>query len=116
LRPILTQWAHIVSATPHARAVDGGLRLSAISFSRAVALELAPRGVTVNVVAPAVIDTDIMGGRITEDRLPNFLAQLHVGRIGTTTEVAALVEFLIGDDAGYITGSTYDINGGLRIG
>jgi NAD(P)-dependent dehydrogenase (short-subunit alcohol dehydrogenase family) len=86
------------------------------SFSRAVALELEPRGVTVNVVAPAVIDTDIMGGRITEDRLPIFLAQLPVGRIGTTTEVAALVEFLIGDDASYITGSTYNINGGLRIG
>lgn len=86
------------------------------SFSRAVALETAPYGVTVNVVAPATIDTDIMGGRITDDRKPAFLAQLPVGRIGTTDEVAALIEFLIGADAGYITGATYNINGGIRIG
>lgn len=86
------------------------------SFSRAVALEMAPLGVTVNVVAPATIDTDIMGGRITDDRKPTFLAQLPVGRLGSTDEVAALIEFLIGSDAGYITGATYNINGGIRIG
>jgi len=86
------------------------------AFSRAVALEMAPHGVTVNVVAPATIDTDIMGGRITDDRKPAFLAQLPVGRLGTTGEVAALIEFLIGQDAGYITGATYNINGGIRIG
>ncbi|MCA1187348.1 MULTISPECIES: SDR family NAD(P)-dependent oxidoreductase [unclassified Saccharopolyspora] len=85
-------------------------------LSRALALEVAPHGVTVNVVAPATIDTDIMGGRITEARKPGFLAQLPVGRLGTTGEVAALVEFLIGEDAGYITGATYNINGGIRIG
>ncbi len=86
------------------------------AFSRAVALETAPYGVTVNVVAPATIDTDIMGGRITEDRKPAFLAQLPVGRLGTTREVAALIAFLIGEEAGYITGATYNINGGIRIG
>ncbi|MFK0009644.1 SDR family NAD(P)-dependent oxidoreductase [Paenarthrobacter sp. NPDC090520] len=86
------------------------------AFSRAIALETAQYGVTVNVIAPAIIDTDIMGGPITEERKPAFLAQLPVGRLGTTTEVAALIEFLIGEDAGYITGSTYNINGGLRIG
>ncbi|MBB5159120.1 SDR family NAD(P)-dependent oxidoreductase [Saccharopolyspora phatthalungensis] len=85
-------------------------------FSRALALEVAPSGVTVNVVAPATIDTDIMGGRITDERKPAFLAQLPVGRLGTTREVAALIEFLIGEEAGYITGATYNINGGLRIG
>ncbi|MEU9968546.1 SDR family NAD(P)-dependent oxidoreductase [Streptomyces malaysiensis] len=86
------------------------------AFSRALALEVAPRGVTVNVVAPATIDTDIMGGRITDDRKPAFLAQLPVGRLGTTHDVAALIEFLLGEEAGYITGATYNINGGLRIG
>lgn len=86
------------------------------AFSRAVALETAQHGVTVNVVAPATIDTDIMGGRITDDRKPQFLAQLPVGRLGTTNEVAALIEFLLGPDAGYITGATYNINGGIRIG
>lgn len=86
------------------------------SFSRAIALELAPQGITANVVAPATIDTDIMGGRITDDRKPTFLAQLPVGRLGTTDEVAALIQFLVGSDAGYITGATYNINGGIRIG
>ncbi|NEW69075.1 SDR family NAD(P)-dependent oxidoreductase [Streptomyces rhizosphaericus] len=86
------------------------------AFSRALALEVASYGVTVNVVAPATIDTDIMGGRITDDRKPAFLAQLPVGRLGTTRDVAALIEFLIGEEAGYITGATYNINGGLRIG
>ncbi|GAA3707904.1 SDR family NAD(P)-dependent oxidoreductase [Streptomyces tremellae] len=86
------------------------------AFSRALALEVAPSGVTVNTVAPATIDTDIMGGRITDDRKPAFLSQLPVGRLGTTRDVAALVEFLVGEDAGYITGATYNVNGGLRIG
>jgi 2-hydroxycyclohexanecarboxyl-CoA dehydrogenase len=86
------------------------------AFSRALALEVAPHGVTVNVVAPATIDTDIMGGRITDDRKPAFLTQLPVGRLGTTRDVAALIEFLAGEEAGYITGATYNINGGLRIG
>lgn len=85
-------------------------------MSRAAALELAPEGVTVNCVAPATIDTDIMGGPITPERAPAFLRSLPVGRIGTVEEVAALIEFLLGPDAGYITGVTYNINGGLRIG
>jgi NAD(P)-dependent dehydrogenase (short-subunit alcohol dehydrogenase family) len=85
-------------------------------LTHGAALELAPTGVTVNVVSPAVIDTEIMGGRITDERRPAFVAGLPVGRLGTTDEVAALIEFLIGPDAGYITGAHYNINGGARIG
>jgi NAD(P)-dependent dehydrogenase (short-subunit alcohol dehydrogenase family) len=85
-------------------------------LTHGAALELAPTGITVNVVSPAVIDTDIMGGQITDERKPTFTAGLPVGRLGTTDEVAALIEFLIGPDAGYITGATYNINGGARIG
>lgn len=85
-------------------------------LTHGAALELAPTGVTVNVVSPAVIDTDIMGGQITEERMPAFVAGLPVGRLGSTDEVAALIEFLIGPDAGYITGASYNINGGARIG
>ena len=80
------------------------------------ALELAPTGVTVNIVSPAVIDTDIMGGRITEERAPAFVGGLPVGRLGRTDEVAAVIEFLAGPDAGYITGAHYNVNGGARIG
>lgn len=85
-------------------------------LTRSIARELAPFGVTANVIAAASIDTDIMGGRITAERLPQFVQALPVGRLGTVREVAALVEFLIGEEAGYITGATYNLNGGLRIG
>lgn len=107
-------------------AQDGGGNYSKASYAaskaaiegmtRSVALELAPHGVTANAIAPATIDTDIMGGPLTEDRLPAFLARMPVGRVGSVEEVAALLVFLSGADAGYITGATYNINGGLRIG
>lgn len=83
---------------------------------RGLARELAPSGVTVNCIAPALIDTDIMGGPITADRRPGFVAAVPLGRLGRTDEVAALVEFLIGPDGGFITGATYNLNGGVRIG
>ncbi len=107
-------------------AQDGGGNYSKASYAaskaaiegmtRSVARELAPHGVTANAIAPATIDTDIMGGPLTEDRLPAFLARMPVGRVGTVDEVAALLVFLSGPDAGYITGATYNVNGGLRIG
>lgn len=85
-------------------------------MTRGLALEVASRGVTVNAIAPAIIDTDIMGGRITEDRMDYFTSRLPVGRLGTASDVAALIEFLLGTEAGFITGATYNINGGARIG
>lgn len=85
-------------------------------LTRSIARELAPNGVTANTIAPASIDTDIMGGPITAERLPQFVAALPVGRLGRVSEVAALVELLVGPDAGFITGATINLNGGLRIG
>ncbi len=85
-------------------------------LTHGAALELAPTGVTVNIVSPAVIDTDIMGGRITDERKPAFVSGLPVGRLGRADEVAAVIEFLVGPDAGYITGAHYNVNGGARIG
>jgi 2-hydroxycyclohexanecarboxyl-CoA dehydrogenase len=86
-----------------------------IGFSRALARELAPHGITVNCVAPGPIDTDIMGGTLTDERRAELGAGIPVGRIGTTDEVAALIAFLFGADAGFITAATYDINGGLQV-
>ncbi|WP_180899692.1 SDR family NAD(P)-dependent oxidoreductase [Martelella soudanensis] len=85
-------------------------------MTRGLALEVANTGVTANAIAPAIIDTDIMGGTITPDRLEYFTSRLPVGRLGRVDEVSALVEFLIGPEAGYITGATLNINGGARIG
>jgi NAD(P)-dependent dehydrogenase (short-subunit alcohol dehydrogenase family) len=86
-----------------------------IGFSRALARELGPHGITVNCVAPGPIDTDIMGGTLTEERKAELGAHGMVGRVGTVAEVAALMAFLLGEDAGYITAATYDINGGLQV-
>ena len=86
-----------------------------IGFTRALAREVGRSGVTVNAVAPGPIDTDIMGGTLTDDRKAQLSADTMVGRVGTPAEVAALMAFLMGPDAGYITAATYDINGGLQI-
>src|SRR5215207_1148340 len=90
-------------------------KAAVIGFSRALARELGPRGITVNCVAPGPIDTDIMGGTLTEERKAALGADSMVGRVGTVAEVAALLAFLLGEDAGFITAATYDINGGLQV-
>jgi len=66
-------------------------------------------------VSPGPIDTDIMGGTLTDERKAALAADTLLGRVGTREEVAALVAFLLGDDAGWITAATYDINGGLQV-
>lgn len=86
-----------------------------IGFTRALARELGPHGVTVNCVAPGPVDTDIMGGPLTDERRREMTAGMPVGRVGTPEEVAALLVFLCGEDAGYVTAATYDINGGLQV-
>jgi 2-hydroxycyclohexanecarboxyl-CoA dehydrogenase len=90
-------------------------KAAVIGFSRALARELAPHRITVNTVAPGPIDTDIMCGPLTDERRARMSADIPLGRVGTVDEVAALVAFLLSDDAGYITAATYDINGGLQI-
>jgi len=86
-----------------------------IGFTRALAREMGPHGITVNCVAPGPIDTDIMGGTLSEERKAELGAANMVGRVGTVDEVAALMAFLLGEDAGHITAATYDINGGLQV-
>jgi NAD(P)-dependent dehydrogenase (short-subunit alcohol dehydrogenase family) len=86
-----------------------------IGFTRALAREVGEYGITVNAVAPGPVDTDIMGGLLTEERKAAMSADTLIGRVGTREEVAALIAFLLGDDAGWITAATYDINGGLQI-
>jgi 3-oxoacyl-[acyl-carrier protein] reductase len=73
---------------------------------------LAPHGVTVNAVAPAAIAGPVMD-RIPEERVRAIASSIPVGRIGTPAEVAALVSYLVSDEAGYVTGATFDINGGI---
>ena len=69
-----------------------------IGFTRALAREMGPHGITVNCVAPGPIDTDIMGGTLSEERKAELGAANMVGRVGTVAEVAALMAFLLGED------------------
>ena len=86
-----------------------------IGFTRALAREVGEFGVTVNAIAPGPIDTDIMGGTLSEERKAQMSEGIMMGRVGTREEVAALISFLLGADSGYITAATYDINGGLQV-
>ena len=83
-------------------------------YSRSLATELGSRGVTVNCIAPGFIETD-MTRELGEDQAEALLARVPLGRLGNPQEVAALVNFLAGDEAGYITGETIHINGGMYM-
>ena len=85
------------------------------NFTRACAKELAPRRITVNGVAPGVIDTDLHRRGTPAEELAAVTAQVPLGRIGSAGEAAAAVVFLCGEEAGYITGEILEVNGGLRM-
>ena len=85
-----------------------------IGFSKALAKEVASRGITVNVVAPGFIATD-MTDVLTEDQKSGILANVPAGRLGEPVEIAKAVAFLASDDAAYITGTTLHVNGGMYM-
>ncbi|MGB3763520.1 MAG: SDR family oxidoreductase [Ornithinimicrobium sp.] len=86
-----------------------------IGFTRALAREMGEHNITCNVVSPGPVDTDIMGGKLDEERKASMSKDVLMGRVGSVRDIAALIAFLLGEDAGYITAATYDINGGLQI-
>lgn len=83
-----------------------------IGFSKSLAKEIAARGITVNVVAPGFIETD-MTNELTEQQKSQILSQVPAGRLGSPVEIANAVAFLASDDASYITGETLHVNGGM---
>ncbi len=83
-------------------------------FSRALALELGSRGITVNSVAPGFIDTD-MTKEISEEHSKVLLSRVPLGRYGQPEEIAATVGFLASEQAAYITGETLHVNGGMYM-
>lgn len=85
-----------------------------VGFSKALAREVASRNITVNLVAPGFIDTD-MTKNLPEDVKTGLLDQIPLGRLGAAEDVAAAVSYLASDDAGYVTGQTLHINGGMLM-
>lgn len=86
-----------------------------IGFTKALALEGARAGITVNVVAPGYINTEMMSTIPEKVMNEVILPQIPVGRLGEATEIARTVVFLASDDAGFITGSTISANGGQYL-
>ncbi|MCC2658445.1 MAG: fabG [Panacagrimonas sp.] len=86
-----------------------------IGFSKSLAREIGSRGITVNVVAPGFIDTD-MTKDLGEVARTALLAQVPVGRLGAPADIAAAVAFLASPEAAYITGETLHVNGGMHMG
>jgi acetoacetyl-CoA reductase len=83
-------------------------------FTKALAQEGARAGITVNAIAPGYIDTDMVSA-VPADVLAKIVARIPVGRLGKADEIARGVLFLVGDDAGFVTGSTMSINGGQHM-
>jgi 3-oxoacyl-[acyl-carrier protein] reductase len=112
----LNRWGRILSiaSTAGQTGVEGQANYSAakagvIGASKALAREVAKRGVTVNVLAPGFIETEMLAGLPREPHL----AQIPAGRFGRPEEVAAAAVFLCSDSAAYITGAVLNINGGI---
>lgn len=122
VRPMVKQrWGRIINIASVAGLVGnaGQANYSAakaglIGFSKAVAREFASRNITVNVVAPGAIDAGMLL-ELSAAQREALLAQVPLGRLGRSQEVAAAVAFLATDDAGYITGQTLAVDGGMTM-
>jgi len=85
-----------------------------VGMSKSLAYEVASRGITVNVVAPGFIAT-AMTDKLANDRKEAILAQIPAGRMGAAEDIASAVGYLASDGAGYVTGSTLHVNGGMAM-
>jgi 3-oxoacyl-[acyl-carrier protein] reductase len=85
-----------------------------IGMTKSIAREIASRGITVNVVAPGFIETD-MTAVLNEEIRKGALAQIPVGRFGATADIAAAVSFLCSPEAGYISGQVLAVDGGMSM-
>lgn len=107
----------VLSRRPRAGMIALGTAKAALSqFARYVALELGPRGITVNVVAPGPVgETTIATAVLDQEHQQRQAAQTALGRIATPDDVARAVAFYASDDSGFITGTTAPVNGGLAM-
>ncbi len=105
----------VVGATGNAgQANYAAAKAGMIGFSKSLAREIGSRNITVNCVAPGFIDTD-MTRNLSDDQRKALLGQIPLGRLGEAADVAAAVVFLASPGAGYITGTTLHVNGGMYM-
>jgi NAD(P)-dependent dehydrogenase (short-subunit alcohol dehydrogenase family) len=97
--------------SPYAAATAG-----IIGYTHSTALDLAPHGVTVNVIAPGLIWHDRLRGVVAEEIVDKMRSQIPAGRAGRPDEIAHVVAFLLSNQSAYITGQTIHVNGGLYLG
>lgn len=96
---------------PHYSAAKAGV----LGLARAMARELGPDGIRVNCVAPGLVQTDIMAGKIPEEKLAQIRADIPLARLGRPEDIANAFLFLASDLSAYVTGATLDVNGGMQI-
>lgn len=115
------RWGRIVNITSvvgHAgnpgQANYAASKAGVLALSKSLAREVASRGITVNCIAPGMIET-AMTGKLNEEQRARILANIPAGRMGSAGEVAAAALYLASSEAGYVTGSTLHINGGMDM-
>ncbi|MDY5152885.1 NAD(P)-dependent dehydrogenase, short-chain alcohol dehydrogenase family [Actinobaculum suis] len=106
-------------------AFDGGGTFSKIAYAaakagvigltRGGARELGPDNITCNVLCPGPIDTEIMGGKLTDERKAGMSSNIPLGRVGQPEEIAAVVNFLLSEEASFVNGATINVDGGKHM-
>lgn len=115
------RWGRIVNISSVVGATGNGGQVNyaaskagMVGMSKSLAAEVASRGITVNCVAPGFITT-AMTGKLTEDQKARILMQVPAGRMGEASEIGAAVLYLASPEAGYVTGATLHVNGGMAM-
>ena len=119
----LEKWGRIInfsSTAGRSFSMVGGIHYTSskaaiLGFTRHLAKEVAEYGITVNSVCPGLVDTEMIRSSMDEEKIKNYAKSVPIQRLGTKEEVAELLNFLVSDKASYITGASFDINGGYLM-